>query len=326
MFISIPYDNQTIIVQEDDEMYKNCIRIFFVAALVLLMAVSSTLPALAGKPTPTPPPTGTPPPVPGGMRAGLRASDYGISPWPSPDWWVNSINSMASRFPSSTGAMIAVVVEIDGMKGPGCCAHFPNPTPGTTYPGVRFDAADKFEPDFTAFDTAGIKVWLQVESSGCDMAMLIDLVFKQYGGHSSVIGFGVDDEWYLNKQVRNGKPITDAEAQSWVTQVKAKNANYQVFLKHWLTSQMPPTYRTGLVFVDDSQGFRSMEAMMTEFAAWGAYFAPAKVGYQYGYATDRSWWSRLSNPPQVIGNGILSRVPNTSDLIWVDFTAHDIWP
>ena len=312
-------------------MSKNRFRIFLVIALVLLMALGSTSLASAGKPTPTPTPVPTPPPIPASMRAGLRASDYGISPWPLPDWWVNSINSMAGRFPGSTGAMIAVVVEIDGMKGPGCWAHFPNPD-GGSYSGVRFDAADKFGPDFTAFDSAGIKVWLQVESSGCDMPMLIDLVFKQYGNHSSVIGFGVDDEWFYNKQVRNGRPITDAEAQAWITRVQAKKptANYKVFLKHWLTTQMPPTYRNdALVFVDDSQGFRSMDAMLTEFAAWGAAFPKSKVGYQFGYASDRSWWSRLTNPPQEIGNGILSRNStnlNTSDLFWVDFTAHDIWP
>jgi hypothetical protein len=308
-------------------MSKKWISTFVVAGIVLLLALGSTQMVMAGKPTPTPPPgpTPTPPPVPAGMLAGLRASDYGISPWPAPSWWVNSINSMASRFPGSTGAMIAVVVEIDGMKGPGCWAHFPNPD-GGTYPGVRFDATDEFEPDFAAFDAAGIKVWLQVESSGCDMSMLIDLVFTQYGNHPSVIGFGVDDEWYQNKSYRNGKPITDAEAQAWVAQVRTYDPAYKVFLKHWLTSQMPPTTRDGLVFVDDSQGFKSMDKMMTEFAAWGQYFNPAPVGYQFGYAADRSWWSKLTDAPKTIGNGILARVPNTMDLFWVDFTAHDIWP
>jgi hypothetical protein len=325
LFLS-SFDNPTTLFEEIDEMSKNRIRVFFVLVLVVLMALGSTSLASAGKPTPTPSPTPPPPPtIPPGMRAGLRASDYGISPWPDPAWWVNSINSMAGRFPTSTGEMVAVVVEIDGMKGPGCWAHFPQPATGI-YPGVRFDTADEFGPAFTAFDTAGIKVWLQVESSGCDMSMLIDLVFKQYGNHSSVIGFGVDDEWYLNKQYRYGKPITDDEANAWVTQVQAKNANYKVFLKHWLTAQMPPSARTGLVFIDDSQGFRSMSAMMTEFEAWGSYFNPAPVGFQYGYASDRAWWSKLVNPPLAIGNGILSRVPNTRDLIWVDFTAQEIWP
>jgi hypothetical protein len=66
--------------------------------------------------------------------------------------------------------------------------------------------------------------------------------------------------------------------------------------------------------------------MMTEFATWAQTFNPAPVGFQFGYAADRSWWSRLANPPRDIGNGILSRAQNTSDLIWVDFTAYDIWP
>ncbi len=263
--------------------------------------------------------------VPAGMRAGLRASDYGISPFPSPAWWVDSINSMSGGFPGSTGSSIVIPVEIDGMSGPGCWAHFPNPD-GGTYPGIRFDAEDEFEPMLAAFDTAGIDAWVQVESSGCSMSMLIDLVMRQYGSHPSVIGFGVDDEWYLNKQYQVGKPITDAEAQAWVQQVRTFNPEYQVFLKHWLVAQMPPTYREGLVFINDSQGFRSLTAMVNDFAAWGKHFVGSPVGFQYGYAKDRKWWRRLANPPVDIGNAILARTPNTMDLYWVDFTAYEIWP
>ena len=97
-------------------------------------------------------------------------------------------------------------------------------------------------------------------------------------------------------------------------------------LADWLESQMPPTYRDGLVFINDSQGFKSLSAMVTDFAAWGQYFAPAPVGFQYGYPRDRRWWSRLSDPPGDIGHAILNAVPNTSDLYWVDFSAYDIWP
>ena len=43
--------------------------------------------------------------------------------------------------------------------------------------------------------------------------MLIDLLYLQYGHHPSVIGFGVDDEWYRKDLSRYGKPITDAEAR-----------------------------------------------------------------------------------------------------------------
>lgn len=167
---------------------------------MILASFTNPSPVQAGKPTP-PPPTPTPGSFPTTIRAGLRACDYGISPWPSTTWWVNSIKSMMSRFSgvtSPTGSSILVVVEIDGMSGPGCWAHFPNPD-GGTYPGVRFDTVDEFELLLTAFDDAGIKAWVQVEPSACDMIMLIDLVMDHYGKHLSVIGFGVDDEWYLNK-------------------------------------------------------------------------------------------------------------------------------
>jgi hypothetical protein len=310
-------------------MSKNHIRIIFIFVIVLLLAFSSTTLAGAKKPTPTPTPTPgptpTPPPIPEGLRAGLRSSDYGISPWPAPSWWVNSVSSMASRFSGATGTGLFVVVEIDGMTGPGCWAHFPNPD-GGTYPGVRFDDTDEFDPILTVFDSSGLQAWVQVESSGCEMAMLIDLVLTNYGNHPSVIGFGVDDEWYLNKDYRNGKPISDAEAQAWVQQVRTYNPDYLVFLKHWESSQMPPTYRDGLVFIDDSQGVRSLDKMVQEFSAWGQSFAPAPVGFQYGYPKDSRWWSKLSDPPRDIGNAILAVVPNTADLIWVDFTAYDIWP
>ncbi len=296
--------------------------------IVTFLIFSSASPVQAGKPQP---PSPTPPtgPMPAAVRAGLRSSDYGISPWPSPTWWVNSINSMKNKFDSSvtqaTGSSILVVVEIDGMSGPGCWAHFPNPD-GGTYAGVRFDAVDEFEPMLAAFDQAGIKAWVQVEPSHCDMLMLIDLVLKNYGHHASVIGFGVDDEWYQNRTTQVGAPITDAEAQAWVARVKTYNPAYQVFLKHWLESQMPPTYRNGLVFINDSQGFHSLSAMVTDFAAWGAHFTPAPVGFQYGYPRDKRWWSRLADPPGDIGKAIMGQTPNTADLYWVDFSAYDIWP
>ena len=260
------------------------------------------------------------------LRAGLRASDYGILPWPDSDWWVNSIFSMTSRFPGSTGAMVAVVVETGGEDGSGCQAHFPKPDNGT-YTCLYFSTRDKFEEDFTAFDAAGIQVWLQVESSNCDVSMLIDVVMKAYGDHPCVIGFGVDAEWYYSDSFEDGKVISDVDAETWMTAVKNYNPNYKLFLKHWLTSHMPTSYwDEGLVFIDDSQDFSSMEAMIAEFTAWGSYFSQAKVGFQYGYNADQRWWNSLQDPPATIGNEILSRVPNASDLFWVDFTAHEIWP
>jgi hypothetical protein len=302
-------------------------------ALLALFALLPSGPSVvdAAKPptrTPVPPgPTPTPPPPPGGLRAGLRASDYGISPFPSPSWWVDSIGSMASRFPGSTGEQVAVVVETFGKAGKGgCWAHFPNPSPGTSWPNVVFDDADLFESTFDAFDANSIRVWLQVEPAQCDVPMLVDLVMQRYGSHSSVIGFGVDVEWYRKDVARDGKAVTDAEAAAWVAKTRTYDPAYLVFVKHWLTEKMPPTHRDGLVFIDDSQGHGSLEAMVNEFGTWGETFAPSPVGFQYGYASDRKWWSKLADPPRTVGNALLARIPNTRDLLWVDFTAYQIWP
>ena len=265
--------------------------------------------------------------IPPGLRAGLRASNYGLSPFPSPTWWVDSINSMAGRFPGSIGEQVAVVVEVSGGGGRGkCWAHFPNPQPGRVWPNVVFDSTDLFAPAFDAFDTNGIKVWLQVEPAVCEIDMLIELVMARYGARPSVIGFGVDVEWYKKGEVRDGRPITDAEAQQWVGLVSAAKPGGLLFLKHWLASKMPPTWREGVVFIDDSQGHGSFTNLVNEFAAWGQAFAPAEVGFQYGYRSDKRWWSTLADPPATIGNALLERIPNTRDLIWVDFTAYDIWP
>ena len=293
-----------------------------IGLLVLVFTMSQGQGAVpsANAAKPTPPPPADP------LRAGLRASNYGISPFPSPTWWVGSINSMASRFPGSVGEQIAVVVEVSGGGGRGkCWAHFPQPATGT-WPNVNWDDIDLFEPAFDAFDAAGIKVWLQVEPARCEVPMLIDLLYQQYGHHPSVIGFGVDVEWYRKDLARFGKPVTDAEAQAWVTQTRTYDSADQVFLKHWLIEKMPPTARTGLVFIDDSQGHGSLANMVNEFTVWGAAFAPAPVGFQFGYRSDKAWWDDFADPPAAIGNALLSAIPNTRDLVWVDFTAYDIWP
>ena len=65
---------------------------------------------------------------------------------------------------------------------------------------------------------------------------------------------------------------------------------------------------------------------VSEFGAWGQAFNPAPVGFQYGYQSDKGWWSDLADPPSDIGNALLQAIPNTRDLVWVDFTAYDIWP
>jgi hypothetical protein len=50
------------------------------------------------------------------------------------------------------------------------------------------------------------------------------------------------------------------------------------------------------------------------------------VGFQFGYRSDKKWWRKLADPPGTIGQALLAKIPNARDLLWVDFTAYDIWP
>lgn len=257
------------------------------------------------------------------LLAGLRSSTYGIKPFPQPDWWVNSTASMASRFEGSQPSVIWIVAVMADESSIWLSA---TKKPGVEDPNILLTTPYVNEITLDKFDETGVKVWLQVEPGDADMATLIDLVLSQYGAHPCVIGFGVDVEWYRTSTNPEGRAVTDEEAQQWSEKVRAFNPNYQLFLKHWLPEKMPPTYRDGLFFVDDSQQFESFEEMASEFQEWAAVFAPAPVGFQFGYPADRPWWEQLEDPPSQIGQRLAADNPNLAGLYWVDFTAYEIWP
>jgi hypothetical protein len=100
---------------------------------------------------------------------------------------------------------------------------------------------------------------------------------------------------------------------------------YRLFLKHWEQSMLPPTLRLGLVFVDDSQQFESLDQMVAEFTEWGNAFAPAPVAFQFGYPADQKWWGKFDDPARTIGEAILKSVPNTQGLYWIDFTVLQVF-
>jgi len=258
-------------------------------------------------------------------RAGFRSSIYGFDPFPDSTWFYNVTADMALRFEGSDPAVIWI---LGYTTDNGCYLGFPNPTPDSTYESIFFSGNDTHEAYLNDFDSNGIKVWLQVEPGFADIETLIDLVLTQYGHHQCVVGFGVDVEWYKIDSGNDyeGEAVTDMEAQTWSTKIKSYNEDYLLFTKHWLISKMPPTFREDVVFVDNSQIFSNMNSLINEFEDWANAFTPAKVAFQYGYNSDKIWWQDLNDPPKSIGDAILQKCPNTTDLFWMDFTAYDIWP
>ncbi len=255
------------------------------------------------------------------LQAGFRASQYGVTPFPDPAYWYNVGSNISSKFEGSGIGGVWVVGEA-GDDG-GCILDFPS---SGNYQNISFSDADVNEEYLNYFDQKGISVYLQVEPGNANVSDLIKLVLDRYSKHPCVAGFGIDVEWYQDKQYENGKPVSDAEASAWYGQVKSYNESYKLFLKHWLVEKMPPTYRDGIYFIDDSQGFNSLSEMTDEFETWGSSFPDNPVGFQIGYEEDKVWWGAYDDPAATIGHDLIKNIKNTKGIYWVDFSIKDLYP
>jgi hypothetical protein len=236
--------------------------------------------------------------------------------------------TFASKVSGSAPSGVYVIGETDGAGYPKrTYLSFPS---STSYTNIRFASTDLNEAYLKAFDTAGLKIWLQVEPCDASIPTLIDVVLKRYSKHPCVIGFGLDLEWYRCYSYHNedspGKPVTNAEAQSWSTQIKSYNPNYRLFLKHWISSKMPTTYRGDILFIDDSEDNGSYTNFLSEFSTWSKHFSAGKVGYQIGYPSDQAWWSKISSPYSTIANKLFANNLNCQAVYWVDFSIKTIFP
>ena len=265
--------------------------------------------------------------------AGWRSSEYGNdNPYghdqTNPSYWISVAQKMSSKFPGSTPGGVLVVGEIDGAPGTATSTFMPFPKPTGTYPNVTFGTTDAIEPLLTAYDNAGLKVYLQVESADADMNMLMDLVMNRYKQHPSVIGFGVDVEWYHQKQYPDGRPLTDNEVTTWAMKVSTYNPNYNLMVKHWDASYLSNARPTNVLFLTDSEQIGSLSAAISEYIAWIDHFGTAQVGFQIGYPSDMSWWSKLTDPASSMINPVITARPNANigAVYWVDFSVLKAFP
>ena len=292
------------------------------AGLLLCMCLKDGLAETASGPAPAP------------CRAGLRSSPYGPrNGFPAAPYWLSAARSMASRFAHAAPTLVWIVGTMEPAPADGPQKNysgrmrlsFPSPG-GSSYADIVFSGRDANEAYLEQFDQNGLQVWLQVEPANADVGTVIDLVLARYGKHPCVIGFGIDVEWHRwSRRNTSGVAVSDAQAEAWSNRVRSFNPGFRLFMKHWLRSKMPPRYRRDLVFINDSQRFASLAQMRRDFSQWGRAFFPAAVGFQFGYPADRAWWKQLDDPALDIGQALLSSIPNTSDLIWVDFTMEEIW-
>ncbi|MDH3385777.1 MAG: DUF5011 domain-containing protein, partial [Nitrosopumilus sp.] len=266
--------------------------------------------------------------------AGWRSSQYGDylssgHDQSDPAYWISVAQQMSAKFPGFTPGGVLVIGEIDGAPGTATSTFLPFPKPTGSYPNVNFGTTDTIEPLLDAYDSAGLKVYLQVESADADIPMLMNLIMDRYKHHPSVIGFGVDAEWYHEAQFPGwGRPLTDSEVNAWAAQVKTFNPDYDLLVKHWDASYLSNARPDNVLFLTDSEKIGSLSAATNEYIGWIDHFGDAQVGYQIGYPSDQSWWSKLSDPASEIMNPVITARPNANigAIFWVDFSVLAAFP
>src|SRR5512136_3172653 len=253
--------------------------------------------------------------------AGIRSSTYGRPNDPGPGYWARAGVEIAAKFPGASPEAIWIVSR---LKGRGTEMSFPVPPGGD--PLITGMPEDISEPVLQLFDKLGYRVWLQTEPGWAPVDKAFHMMLDRYGRHKCVIGVGVDIEWHRSNSPDLGDPVTDEMARTWLAAVRSHNPSYRMFLKHFRENVIPPTVREGIMFVDDSPIFRSADEMIEAFAKWGKTFAPSPVGFQYGYQSDKPWWSKMKDPVKEIGDRILAATPNTETLIWADYSVRYVLP
>ncbi len=240
--------------------------------------------------------------------AGARSSTYSFKdngdPFPEAKQWTDVANKMSSYTPDSKPTILWIVCNaMDDY-----CEETKN--------------NDKY---LDYFDKNNINVILQVEPSGDNVNDLIDTILTKYENHQSVIGFGVDIEFWGSGETNKTKKVTDKIAKKWLSTVRSYNNDYLLMLKHFDPYLMPPCTKDGLLFINDTQNYKSEDAIMKEFSSWANMLAPADVGFQIGYDGDRNWWEDYDNPPKSLSEKFVSSYANTAAVFWVDFTLSDVF-
>lgn len=274
---------------------------------------------------------------------GTRSSVYGLGDrWLLPEEWKSVTDQMQEWYPSAKPTMVWIVGSLSGM---GCNLEF---LPGDDVDTaaleeqyIYFSESDRenhlsHEEYFNYFDENGIEVYLQVEPGFADVETLIDLVLAQYGSHPCVVGVGVDVEWYHGVTEDSGLPISDVLAEQWDKHIKEINPEYRLFLKHYNIRYLPPTYRSDILFVNDSQGFGSsigdvlgiydeelddVLGFVPEFKRFADAFPNNDVLYQIGYEADATWYYTMEDPVVLsLGQRLAEVTGQNCGIIWVDFT------
>jgi hypothetical protein len=253
------------------------------------------------------------------ILAGWRSSIYGYQQEQPPSYWVDVAKDISSKFPGTTPGGIWLVGETDG-NGPGTILYMPS---SGSYSNVNFEGDDASEAYLTAFDNAGVKVILQVEPMDADVNTLIDIVMNRYKNHKSVIGFGIDIEWYGT--CSDGCKPTASDVTSWYSHLHTINPNYILMIKHFEESKLPTGIPSDILIICDDEENGNLNTLVSEHKAMENRFPNNPFGAQYGYPSDKKIWQGMSDPVKQIGSAIEDAIGRPISLFWVDFSIQQLY-
>ncbi|MCP4692283.1 MAG: hypothetical protein GY859_29835 [Desulfobacterales bacterium] len=265
------------------------------------------------------------------IYVGLRRSEFGFKEKRADDaWWAARASEFAGRVQGRRKATPVIIQIVSTYISNGTTRFgFQRPASfkGSTKKMIFRPGAVDHGRALSTYEKMGVKAIIQLEPGSADVGACLEIARAAFGPRPSIIGYGVDAEWYLKKDYRAhaGRPIKDADVEKWVDAVVSWDPDYTLFLKHWRPDHMPARYRhPKLWFLSDSQQFNARHQLMHDFKTWAEAFSGEYVGYQFGYESDQRWWGKLRNPPIDLSHEILRKIPNTRYLFWVDFTADKI--
>ncbi|VVB51197.1 Carbohydrate binding domain protein [uncultured archaeon] len=249
--------------------------------------------------------------------AGWRSSPYGEQTSRPAMYWINVANTMAAKFPGSTPFGVWLVGE---AVDDGTLLYMPC----TSTTNINCRGSDIYEPYLSAFDAAGVKVILQVEPRNANVPTLINIVMNRYKKHPSVIGFGIDNEWFGT--CTEGCTATAAQVTSWNKALHAINPNYVLMIKHFDELKLPTGIPTDILVVCDDQFNINLPSLVEEHRTLASRFPKNPFVAQIGYPSDKAIWGTMSDPAKTIGTAIQTAVRKPISVIWVDFSITTVFP
>jgi hypothetical protein len=193
--------------------------------------------------------------------------------------------------------------------------------------GVTFGGDQGTEALLTALDGVNAKVVLEVQPGLAPLPILAAEVLQHYQGHKSVVGIGINLTYYgTNTSNLGAVTLKDADAQAIVQAVQKTGSSATVYLRHYSSSFMPPSARSGLGFVLDAQGFSDLADMSSEYGKWASKFAPAPVQFVTGANKDLSWSCALTGGAPALVNAAKQAGSNVNNVTWSADSITSLYP